>query len=245
MSLRTFPVTHSRAPPSVGRRFSETARHDNRIKFARARNRHDRGVGSRPANACRSPGGIPQYHLDVAGSDYRRYGRHTRRQRCLIGFGADSIIEVASSCVLLWWLAEGSIESRSRDPSIGRRLLFCACRLHRNWRLVGPAKTGSAARHLFRHPLCGSVCRCHASFGASEASRRCAAEQNALHADSHQSDICAYLSAILLLGLALNAALGWWWADPMPPFACCQSSSAKASPAGVAKPVRTRIFEMD
>jgi divalent metal cation (Fe/Co/Zn/Cd) transporter len=37
---------------------------------------------------------------------------------------------------------------------------------------------------------------------------------NALHADSHQSDICAYLSVILLLGLALNAALGWWWADP-------------------------------
>src|SRR5207237_9469743 len=38
---------------------------------------------------------------------------------------------------------------------------------------------------------------------------------NALHADSHQSDICAYLSVILLLGLALNAVLGWWWADPI------------------------------
>ena len=38
---------------------------------------------------------------------------------------------------------------------------------------------------------------------------------NALRADSHQSDICAYLSVILLLGLALNAALGWWWADPI------------------------------
>jgi divalent metal cation (Fe/Co/Zn/Cd) transporter len=38
---------------------------------------------------------------------------------------------------------------------------------------------------------------------------------NALYADSHQSDICAYLSVILLLGLALNAALGLWWADPI------------------------------
>jgi divalent metal cation (Fe/Co/Zn/Cd) transporter len=38
---------------------------------------------------------------------------------------------------------------------------------------------------------------------------------NALHADSHQSDICAYLSVILLLGLALNAVFGWWWADPI------------------------------
>jgi divalent metal cation (Fe/Co/Zn/Cd) transporter len=36
----------------------------------------------------------------------------------------------------------------------------------------------------------------------------------ALQADSRQTDICAYLSAILLLGLLLNAAFGWWWADP-------------------------------
>ena len=38
---------------------------------------------------------------------------------------------------------------------------------------------------------------------------------NALHADSHQSDICGWLSAILLAGLALNALFGWWWADPI------------------------------
>src|SRR5207253_1699138 len=67
---------------SVGRRIFETARHDNRIRLARARKRHDRGPGSRPANACRSPGGISQYYLDVAGSDYRRCSRNTRRQRC-------------------------------------------------------------------------------------------------------------------------------------------------------------------
>src|SRR6266699_1896801 len=51
----------------------------------------------------------------------------------------------------------------------------------------------------------------------ARAKRRVAARLNshALHADSHQSDICAYLSVILLLGLALNALLGWWWADPI------------------------------
>jgi divalent metal cation (Fe/Co/Zn/Cd) transporter len=38
---------------------------------------------------------------------------------------------------------------------------------------------------------------------------------NALKADSRQTDICAYLSAILLGGLLLNALLGWWWADPV------------------------------
>jgi divalent metal cation (Fe/Co/Zn/Cd) transporter len=37
----------------------------------------------------------------------------------------------------------------------------------------------------------------------------------ALAADAQQTSLCAYLSAILLGGLALNAALGWWWADPV------------------------------
>jgi divalent metal cation (Fe/Co/Zn/Cd) transporter len=36
-----------------------------------------------------------------------------------------------------------------------------------------------------------------------------------MHADSIQADFCAYLSAILLGGLLLNAVLGWWWADPV------------------------------
>ena len=34
-------------------------------------------------------------------------------------------------------------------------------------------------------------------------------------ADARQTDICAYLSAILLAGLLLNASFGWWWADPV------------------------------
>ena len=36
----------------------------------------------------------------------------------------------------------------------------------------------------------------------------------AMHADAKQTDFCVYLSAILLVGLLLNATLGWWWADP-------------------------------
>jgi len=34
-----------------------------------------------------------------------------------------------------------------------------------------------------------------------------------MHADARQTDFCVYLSAILLIGLLLNASLGWWWAD--------------------------------
>lgn len=37
----------------------------------------------------------------------------------------------------------------------------------------------------------------------------------ALTADAKQTQLCTYLSAILLGGLLLNAAMGWWWADPL------------------------------
>src|SRR5207248_2011580 len=40
-------------------------------------------------------------------------------------------------------------------------------------------------------------------------------ESGALEAETRQTEICAYLSAILLLGLGLNAWLDWWWADPL------------------------------
>ena len=49
----------------------------------------------------------------------------------------------------------------------------------------------------------------------ARAKRRVAARLNsrALVADSRQTDLCAYLSGILFVGLALNALFGWWWAD--------------------------------
>ena len=40
-----------------------------------------------------------------------------------------------------------------------------------------------------------------------------ALDSRALEADSTQTDLCAYLSVIVLLGLTLNALLGWWWTD--------------------------------
>ena len=51
----------------------------------------------------------------------------------------------------------------------------------------------------------------------ARAKRRVAArlESRALAADSRQTDLCAWLSAILLGGLGLNALWGWWWADPV------------------------------
>jgi divalent metal cation (Fe/Co/Zn/Cd) transporter len=51
----------------------------------------------------------------------------------------------------------------------------------------------------------------------ARAKRRVAAElaSGAMRADAKQTELCTYLSAILLGGLLLNALVGWWWADPV------------------------------
>src|SRR5436853_5006453 len=133
----------------------------------------------------------------------------------LIGFGADSIIEVASSCVLLWWLAEGSID---RDRAAQRLVGACF------FALAGYIALDASVDLLKHEPprvtyfgiIYAAACVIVMPLLAP-AKRRVAARLNshALHADSHQSDICAYLSVILLLGLALNAPPGCWCADPL------------------------------
>jgi len=42
-----------------------------------------------------------------------------------------------------------------------------------------------------------------------------ALHSRALEADAAQTSLCAYLSVIALAGVGLNAAFGWWWADPV------------------------------
>jgi divalent metal cation (Fe/Co/Zn/Cd) transporter len=138
----------------------------------------------------------------------------------LVGFGADSLIEVSSGAVLLWRLrAEAS--DAGRAELIERRAL----------RLVGWCFLALAAYVLYESV--SSLARREAPEASAvgvalallslavmpllaRAKRRVAARlsSRALAADSRQTDICAYLSAILLAGLALNALLGWWWADP-------------------------------
>ena len=94
----------------------------------------------------------------------------------LIGFGADSIIEVASSCVLLWWLAEGSI---ARDRAAHR--LVGACFFALAAYIAIDASTDllihEAPRVTYFGILYAGACVVVMLFGASEASRRCAAEQ--------------------------------------------------------------------
>lgn len=137
----------------------------------------------------------------------------------LVGFGLDSLIESASGAVLIWRLrADAAEELRERVEAralklVGTSLFVLAAYVifeaaRSLWVREPPEKSyvgvGLAVVSLIVMPL------------LARAKRKVAAqiESRAMHADSRQTDICAYLSAILLGGLLLNAWLGWWWADP-------------------------------
>jgi len=132
----------------------------------------------------------------------------------LIGFGIDSLIESASAIVLLWRLREDEVGEKREKLALklvgisffllAGYITFDAGKSLINTESPEVSYTGIvlAILSLVVMPL------------LARAKRRVAAdiESRALTADSRQTDICAYLSAILLAGLGLNALFGWWWA---------------------------------
>ncbi len=133
----------------------------------------------------------------------------------LVGFGLDSVIEVSSGAVVLWRLfADSERAERIAVKVVGASFLALAAyvafeSVKTLWFREAPERSLPgiilAALSLVVMPI---LARAKRRVAASIGSR-------ALHADSRQTDLCAYLSAILLGGLLLNAALGWWWADPI------------------------------
>jgi divalent metal cation (Fe/Co/Zn/Cd) transporter len=135
----------------------------------------------------------------------------------LIGFGIDSLIESFSGAVLLWRLQVYEADEEREHLAIklvGISFLLlaayvCFDAVKALVLAEGPDESwigiALAIASLIIMPI------------LARAKRRVAArlESRSLEADSHQTDLCAYLSAILLAGLALNSLLGWWWADPI------------------------------
>ncbi|MEO8573160.1 MAG: cation transporter [Pyrinomonadaceae bacterium] len=135
----------------------------------------------------------------------------------LVGFGVDSVIECMSGSVLLWRLRDGEHgESRERLALklVGISFLLLAAYVAfdaiKSIVFYEPPEVtyigiAVAALSLVVMPL------------LAREKRKVALNLNsrAMKADSRQTDLCAYLSAILLGGLLLNAIFGWWWADPM------------------------------
>jgi divalent metal cation (Fe/Co/Zn/Cd) transporter len=138
----------------------------------------------------------------------------------LVGFGIDSFIEVTSGAALLWRMAvDPDAEKRERNEKRALRIVgFCFLAL-------AAYVTYESTRNLWRkqaadHSIAGIVLACLSLIVMPLLSRAKhtvgdALGSAAMHADAKQTDFCVYLSAILLVGLLLNALFGLWWADPV------------------------------
>ena len=135
----------------------------------------------------------------------------------LIGFGVDSLIECLSGAVLLWRLQlheDDEHRERLAVKLVGISFLLLAAYV-----CFEAVKT-LVVRDEPQVSIVGIVLSCASLIVMpllARAKRRVASRlgSRSLEADSRQTELCAYLSAILLGGLALNALLGWWWADPI------------------------------
>jgi divalent metal cation (Fe/Co/Zn/Cd) transporter len=134
----------------------------------------------------------------------------------LIGFGLDSVVEVSSGLIILWQFRHRLPESRERQALRLMAFSFFALAAYVAFESVrallfggepdaSPVGIGLAIASLIIMPF------------LSWAQRRTgkALGSNAVVADSTQTLLCTYLSAVLLVGLLLNATLGWGWADPI------------------------------
>lgn len=134
----------------------------------------------------------------------------------LVGFGLDSVVEVSSGLIILWQFRHPLPESRERQALRLMALSF--------FTLAGYVTFESLRALVSGHEPDASpvgIALAAASLAImpflSWAQRRTgrALGSNAVVADSTRTLLCTYLSAVLLVGLVLNATLGWSWADPL------------------------------
>jgi hypothetical protein len=134
----------------------------------------------------------------------------------LISFGLDSVIEVSSAAAVAWQFTAADHDRRERTALRIIAVSFFALALYVTVEsvraLVGADRAGHstigmllAAVSLVVMPMLSTV------------QRRAGRELGSASAvaDSKQTLLCTYLSAVLLVGLAVNSLFGWWWADPL------------------------------
>jgi divalent metal cation (Fe/Co/Zn/Cd) transporter len=138
----------------------------------------------------------------------------------LVGFGIDSGIEVLSGLILLWRLnSRRDEEDRERVEARALKLVgwsFLILGAYVAWDAISSLIRRDAPDESFVGIALAAISVLVMPLLA-RAKRRVAAQlsSRALAADSKQTELCTWLSAILLGGLALNAIAGWWWADPV------------------------------
>ncbi|MDA1383955.1 MULTISPECIES: cation transporter [Glycomyces] len=136
----------------------------------------------------------------------------------LIGFGLDSIVEVASAAAVAWQFSAATHEKREAREKVALKLIaiaFFALAAYVTVESVRALIGAEAAEHSTVGIVLAAVSLAVMP-ALSLAQRRAGRELGSASAvaDSKQTMLCTYLSAVLLVGLVVNSVFGWWWADP-------------------------------
>jgi divalent metal cation (Fe/Co/Zn/Cd) transporter len=137
------------------------------------------------------------------------------RSVALAGFGLDSLIEIGASTVVIWELSGTGAERQRR----GLRLIgyaFAALAAY----LLAQSTVVLAASYHPRHSVPGIIWTAVTAIvmfalASGKARTGRALDNPVLLTEGRVTMIDGILAAAVLLGLVLNAALGWWWADPV------------------------------
>ena len=140
----------------------------------------------------------------------------------LVGFGLDSIVEVSSALVIAWRLTRQGVDHVAYERAERRAVRLIAITFF----LIAAYVTSDAIAKLLgfgeepRHSTIGLAlvalslvvmptlawAKRHVASGLRSV---------ALRADAAETQLCTYLSAVVLIGLAANSLFGWWWMDPL------------------------------
>ncbi len=140
----------------------------------------------------------------------------------LVGFGLDSVVEVASAVVIAWRLTRQTTDHAANERAERRAVRLIALSFFG----IAVYVAGDAATTLLglrdepQHSPLGLAITALSLVvmpSLAWAKRRVAVrlESVAIRADAAESQLCTYLSAVVLVGLAANSLLGWWWMDPL------------------------------
>jgi divalent metal cation (Fe/Co/Zn/Cd) transporter len=135
----------------------------------------------------------------------------------LVGFGIDSLIELAAGGVVIWLFTGGRGASHRAERraqqliAASYALLVVFIVVESTRQLLGGEEPGVSwvgiGLALVTAPTMPLLARAKRKVGVKLGS-------SATVSEASQNMICAYLSVALLVGLVLNALAGWWWADP-------------------------------
>ncbi|MEU8735242.1 cation transporter [Streptomyces tendae] len=174
----------------------------------------------------------------------------------LIGFGLDSVIEVSSAAAVAWQFSASDHAVREAREQRTLRIIavsFFALAAYVTVDAVRALTGTGEAESSVPGIVLAALSLAFMPF-LSAAQRKAGREIGSASAvaDSKQTLLCTYLSAVLLVGLVLNATLGWSWADPIAALViaviavkegrnawqgkgCCAPSAAAAAPSVGAK----------